>query len=215
MKKLIPLLLILLISIPELQAQSASSGKPNFITGGFYMKVGPGFPVGAFNTTQYTIDEDGVLKTFDRAKTGFFGDFGYLIYLGPAFANKFLRAGIDATFFSGGFMGSYHDVQPDENKTNFRYFFLGERFGPLITVNPVDRLMVDLSWKLCLSISEYNELYGLNMWQQEISMGIRYRIMAFSVNYQMGDLNFNKFDKAAKDQIIQQNMVRIMIGLKF
>jgi hypothetical protein len=215
MKKLIPLLLILLIAIPELQGQTGSSGKPNFITGGFYMKVGPGFPVGTFNTTQYTLDEDLVLKTFDRAKTGFFGDFGYLIYLGPAFANKFLRAGIDATFFSGGFMGSYHDVQPDESKTNYRYFFVGQRFGPLVTVNPVDRLMVDLSWKLCLSISEFNELYGLNMLQQEISMGIRYRIMAFSVHYQVGDLNFNKFDKAAKDQIIQQNMVRIMIGLKF
>jgi hypothetical protein len=39
--------------------------------------------------------------------------------------------------------------------------------------------------------------------------------MAFSVNYQMGDLNFNKFDKEGKDQIIQQNMIKIMFGLKF
>jgi hypothetical protein len=214
MRKLIPFLCILLFAGSGLMGQ-ATSGKPNFITGGFYFKIGPAFPVGAFNTTQYTVDEDGVLKTFDRAKAGMFGDFGYLIYLGPSFANKFLRAGIDATFFSGGFMGSYHVLQQGESKTNFKYFFLGEKFGPLITVNPVDRLMIDLSWKLCLSISEFNELYGLNMLQQEISMGIRYRIMAFSVNYQMGDLNFNKFDNAAKDQIIEQNMVKIMIGLKF
>lgn len=215
MRKLIPLLLILVFAGTGLQGQSTQVSRPNNIKGGFYMKFGPAFPVGDFNTTQYTIDEDFVIKTYDRSKAGFFGDFGYLIYIGPAFANNMLRAGIDATFLSLGFTGSHHDVAPDEDKVNYKYFFAGQKFGPLITVNPVDHLMLDFSWKLCLSISEFNEMYGLNMTQQEISMGLRYRIMAFSVNYQMGDLNFNKFDKTGKDQIIQQNMVKIMIGLKF
>jgi hypothetical protein len=215
MRKLILLLLILVITDTGSQGQNAPVSRPNNIKGGFYMKFGPAFPVGDFNTTQYTLDEDFVIKTFDQPKAGMFGDFGYLIYLGPAFAKNYLRVGIDATFFSVGFMGSHHDVQPNEDKINYKYFFAGQKFGPMITVNPVDHLMIDLSWKLCLSISEFNELYGLNMTQQEISMGLRYRIMAFSVNYQMGDLNFNKFDKEGKDQIINQNMVKIMIGLKF
>lgn len=215
MRKLIPMLLILVMTGTGLQGQNAPVSRPNNIKGGFYMKFGPAFPVGAFNSTQYTFDEHGVLKTFDQPKIGVFGDFGYLIYLGPAFAKNFLRAGIDAVFLSGGYMGSHHNVLPDEDKINYRYFFAGQKFGPVITVNPVDKLMIDLSWKLCLSISEFNEMYGLNMTQQEISLGVRYRIMAFSFNYQMGDLNFNKFDKNDKDQVISQNMVKIMIGLKF
>jgi hypothetical protein len=219
MRKLIPMLIILLIAGPGSHGQNAPASRPNNIKGGFYMKFGPSFPVGTFNTVQYAINTDAVpddtLKTFDQPKIGVFGDFGYLIYLGPAFANNFLRAGIDATFFSIGYHGSHHIYKTGEDKIDFSYFFLGQKFGPVITVNPMDQLMIDLSWKLCLSVSEFDSDYGVNMTQQEFSLGLRYRIMAFSINYQKGKLNYNDFDKGNKEQITRQDMLKIMIGLKF
>ncbi len=219
MRKLIPMLLLLVIAGTGLYGQNGPPSRSNHIKGGFYMKFGPSFPVGSFNAVQYSIDErpllNDTLKQFERAKPGICGDFGYLIYIGPSFANHFLRAGIDATFFSGGFNTSHHVYTSGEQKSDYYYFFAGQKFGPVITVNPVDRLMIDLSWKLCFAASEYNDDWGYNMTLQEISMGIRYRIIAFSLNYQMGKIDYNDFNKNNPEQWADVNMVKVMVGLKF
>ena len=221
MKKLIPLLLVLMSDTGLLysQEQDHSASHPNSIKSGFYMKFGPSFPMGNFKGTQYVIDystmPDDTVKTFDQPKVGFFGDLGYLIYLGPAFAKNYLRAGIDATFLSGGFNPSHHEMQDGENKINYYYFFGGQKFGPVITVNPVDRLMIDLSWKLGFYAAGYNDDWGYTMAMQEIMMGIRYRILAFSINYQLGKIDYNDFNKDNDERWADLYSLKIMIGLKF
>ena len=106
MKKLIYLLLLTLFLPFVLKAQDV---KPNSIKSGFYILLGPVFPVGEYATGQ-TITfhpKDHALPypqklTYLPAKMGAAMDMGYLIYIGPAFANNILRAGIDATFLSPG-----------------------------------------------------------------------------------------------------------------
>lgn len=219
MRKLLPLLLILLIAGFTAQGQEGSGKNPNKINGGFYIKLGPSIPVGPFNATQYAVNTnatpDDTLKVFDQPKTGIIGDLGYLIYIGPAFANNRLRAAVDLTFLTGGYHPSKHVLKANEEKVDYLYFFAGQKIGPMITVNPIDRLMIDLSWKLCFNVSEYDGDYGLTMTQQEIMLGLRYRIVAFSLNYQFGEMNFNDLDNDNQDQIIDQNMLKIMVGLKF
>lgn len=213
MKKTVLSLLLLTISMGTLESvaqQTTSVARPNNIRSGFYMKFGPSFPVTPFNGVQI----DGA-RVFEPAKTGFFGDFGYLIYLGPAFAKNYLRAGIDVTFLTAGFHASDHVYQNDESWVDYYYFFAGQKIGPVITVNPVDKLMIDLSWKLGFYAAEYNDDWGMDLTQQEISVGIRYRIVAFSVNYHFGDINFNDFDKTNPERWANTNAVKIMVGLKF
>lgn len=209
MRKLILLLLILGFAVSVSAQSVATYDKPNRIKGGFYMKFGPSFPVGPFKTLQI----DG--RTFEPAKVGFFGDFGYLIYIGPAFANKFLRAGMDLTFLTAGFHASHHNYLSGESKIDYYYFFLGQKMGPLVTINPVDHLMIDLSWKLGFYAAEYNDDWGSNLVQQEISLGLRYKLAAFSVNYHFGKINYNDFEKANPEQWAYDNAVKIMVGLKF
>jgi hypothetical protein len=75
--------------------------------------------------------------------------------------------------------------------------------------------MLDFSWKLCFNASEYDDDWGQTMKQQEISMGIRYRIIAFSINYQVGRINYNDFSKDNPEKWADINMIKIMVGLKF
>lgn len=215
MKKLIALLLFMLIAFTGLVAQESTSSKPNNITSGFYMKFGPSFPVALFKTTQVAVDDFIPTKTFEPAKVGAFGDFGYLIYLGPSFARRFLRAGIDVTFLTIGFNPSDHTFQPDQKKIDYYYFFAGQKMGPLVTINPIDKLMIDLSWKLGFYASGYNDDYGSNLTQQELSLGLRYRLIAFSLNYHFGKINYNDFDSENAEKWARVDALKIMIGLKF
>jgi hypothetical protein len=215
MKKAILLLLVLLVHLPALYSQD--SGRPDHIKSGFYMKLGPSIPVGNFATTQYAVTAPPNPDTlvFSQAKTGPVIDFGYLVYIGPSFANHMLRAGVDAVFFSVGFNKSTHPLEPGDSKYEYWYVFAGQRFGPVFTINPVDYLMLDLSYKLGFTAAEYHSKWGYNYLQNELSLGIRYRILAFSVNYDFGNLNYNDFDNTNPDRVADLNTVRIMIGFKF
>jgi hypothetical protein len=221
------LVMIAIISVLLLSAQDSKAQTGN-IHGGFYLKLGPVIPVGKYANGQ-TIEFDiapGHQLTYLPAKMGAAMDMGYLIYLGPSFANNFLRAGIDATFISAWF----NATQPPkrDNLIQKYYTFIGQKFGPVITLNPVDRLMLDFSYKLNANFGYHEELdgwdplsdsqtseYGYYLLCNEVSLNVRYRIMVFSFQYNFGYMNYNNASKGNSDQKISTNTIRIMLGLKF
>jgi hypothetical protein len=222
---------LLLISL-TLHAQDADQNvKPerkNYIKGGFYLGFGPVFPVGKYDAGQVVHPENATTSApvlnYLPAKIGGAMDLGFLIYLGPSFANKHLRAGIDATFLSIWF----NSTKPNDPHNSYEhyYYYGGQKFGPLFTINPVDRLMIDLSYKLNANFAyyfgEWHNLYnadyskyGMNMFQNEVSLGIRYSIMRFCFQYSFGNMKYDNFDNARPTQTIEANTYRIMVGLKF
>lgn len=227
MKKILQLMIPIVFPL-LLSAQDPGGGRPDYIHGGFYLKVGPVFPVGDYAKGQSVVFVAPPVKqlSYLPARIGAAMDLGYLIYLGPSFANNFLRAGIDATFLSFWFSSTKPPI--NDNLIEKYYTFFGQKFGPVITVNPVDRLMLDFSYKLNANIGYHEELdgwdpltdsqtseYGYYLFGNEVSLGVRYRVMVFSFQYNFGPMNYNNADKNNHDQEIQVNTFRIMLGLKF
>ncbi len=206
------------------QAQSS-------INSGFYFQLGPVFPQGTYaagdpqvltSTGVHSIPGHGI--SYLPAKIGAGLDLGFLIYIGPAFAKKHIRAGIDATFLSVW----YNSSKPDSatTVTDNYYYYGGQKFGPVITINPVDRLMIDLSYKLNFNLAyhfgEWHSYadnsfskYGANLTQNEMSVAIRYLIMKFALQYNWGKMTYDNLDKTRPSQMIQTNTLRIMVGLIF
>lgn len=228
MQKKVTIALIVLLFLNSVITAQGQEERANRIKGGFYLKLGAVFPVGNFAAGQQVklptdVKSSGTLE-YLPAKIGAALDMGYLIYIGPAFANNFFRAGIDATFLCFWF----NSTQPcDPNKpANHYYYFGGQKFGPLITINPVDRLMIDLSWKLNANFSYYYgewenlsgstySKYGVDFLQQEISLGMRYRIIVISFQYNFGKIKYDNLKSSRAKQVIDVNTFRIMIGFKF
>ncbi len=227
MKRIFVLLLItLLISF----AGHSQDGKPNLIKGGFYLLIGPVFPVGSYaagQTIEFHPKDHPAINTLSYlpAKMGAAWDMGYQIYFGPAFANNFLRAGLDLTFLSLWF----NSTRPPETHALIEkyYTFAGQKIGPLITINPVDRLMINVSYKLNFNFGYHDELagwdpitdsetseYGTSLTFQEASVGLSYRLLAVSFQYNFGKMNYNNINKDNQEQKIDIRTFRIMIGLK-
>ncbi|MEI6900263.1 MAG: hypothetical protein WCL00_10310 [Bacteroidota bacterium] len=233
-----------------LSAQDHESGgakRPDHIKSGFYIKLGPCFPVGDFSKGQsllihnplFSHPSDSVTLTYLPAKIGPAMDLGFLIYLGPSFANNYVRVGIDATFLSIWFTTT-NPVLSQEAKYEHQYYFGGQKFGPIITVNPIDKLLIDISYKINanfgyhydewkdttynsgyphyltggLSNAQYSK-FGINLLGQEFSMNIRYSIMLFGFQYNMGTMTFDNFDSARTKEKIRIDTYRVMIGFKF
>ncbi len=198
-------------------AQEQSFSRTNKIRSGFYLRLGPVIPIGLYASGQTVPSSSGGLPTptyFLPAKTGAAMDVGYLIYIGPAFANKFLRAGIDATFLSFSFNTTKPNVT--ENEYKYWYYYGGQKFGPLITINPIDKLMIDLSYKLnAYVVYTDSKGWGHNFTQNEVSMNIRYSIMMVSFQYNFGKANFTAFDSSNPNRYMENNTIRFLIGLKF
>jgi hypothetical protein len=218
MQKTAILFTLLFLLSALVSAQDGGSSNTGRIRGGFFLKLGPVFPSGSFKSGQISVDDSRFpphLHTFVAAKTGAGVDMGYLIYLGPAFAGKHLRAGIDATFIS--FWFNPVDPEPGESSKNSKYwyYFVGQKFGPMITVNPIDRLMLDLSYKIGFYGGYQDDEWGLGFWQSEASMNIRYSIMMVGLQYGWGKMNFNDYNNNNPDQIAEITTFRLLIGLKF
>jgi len=203
---------------------------PNRIKPGFYIKLGPTIPIGSFasgKTLKTPKLADSSLSshypsTYLPAKMGGAMDMGFLIYLGPAFANNHIRLGIDATFLSFWFNSIKSDTMTG-SKSQYWYYFVGQKFGPVISVCPIDRLVIDLSYKLNAYLA-YNhhsidnkmkDEWGYNLTQNEISINIRYSIMLFSFQYNFGKIKFNDLDSAKPNHYLDNSTYRIMIGFKF
>jgi hypothetical protein len=197
--------------------QTQKTLPPNRISSGFYIKLGPVFPVGGFSAGQVIVDPllPPQVNTYFPARMGAAMDIGFLIYLGPAFARNMLRAGIDATFLSFWFNPSRPDVPVTKSKYNYWYYFASQKFGPVITINPIDRLMIDLSYKLNAVGGWYNEEYGNNLFQNEVSMSVRYRVILFSLQYNFGEINFNNFESANPSHMVDISTYRVLLGFKF
>ena len=219
MKKFFVLSLILLACPVLLFSQKEVPFRHGKISSGFYLKIGAAIPVSNFSMGQFVPDMTPGPKddsfTFLAPRTGPVLDLGFLIYTGPAFANRMLRAGIDATFMSSSFNPTNPDLDPDEDQIEYWYFFMGQKFGPVITMNPIDRLMLDFSYKVCTNFSYYDDWLGLGLWNQEVSFTVRYSIMAAGVQYHFGKINYNEFDKNNPDKIADISTVRVLFGLKF
>jgi len=206
------------------------AGLENHIKGGFYIKLGPVFPVGKFAMVQKNLliwgpkNLPAPTLSYLPARTGAAMDLGFLIYFGPSFVHHILRAGIDATFISIWI----NPTRPDSSgtRTNYYYYFVGQKFGPVISVNPVEHLIFDVSYKInanisyhfdqwnYLSDSQYNK-YGYNLTYQELNLNIRYRVILVSFQYNFGKLPYNNIDTTRPKQVIETNTFRILIGLKF
>ncbi|MCK9219671.1 MAG: hypothetical protein PHF97_09500 [Bacteroidales bacterium] len=230
MKRITLFLIFLVLCSTELVfSQESNTTRQNNIRGGFYLKAGAVLPVGSYATTQFTPMNNqtqyGVASlSYLPAKIGAAMDMGYLIYIGPAFANNLIRAGMDATFMSFSFNST--SAYDQNKKYEHYYYFGGQKFGPLVTINPVDRLMIDLSYKINANFSyyfgEWHDLstsqfskYGKNLFMQEISMSVRYRIMVMSFQYNFGNMNYDNFDNTRTKQTINANTFRILFGVKF
>ncbi len=211
--------------------KAPTPARKNYINSGFYFQIGPVFPNGEYATlksvptTSGTYSKPGKGLQYLPAKMGAAMDMGFIIYLGPSFAGNHLRAGIDATFLSLWF-NSTKPIQDTKNSYEHYYYYAGQKFGPVFTINPIDRLMIDLSYKLNANFAyhfdEWHDIlnadyskYGANLLQSEVSLAIRYSIMKFSVQYSFGNMTYDNFDNTRPTQTIQANNVRIMIGLKF
>ena len=213
-------------SIPAKKAQTPAH--KNYINSGFYFQIGPVFPNGKYATLKQvpisSPNSSTLSVTYLPAKIGVALDMGFLIYLGPSFAGNLLRAGIDATFLSI----SYNSTQPVDPKNSYEhyYYYAGQKFGPVFTINPIDRLMIDISYKLNANVAyhfdEWHNIpnsdfskYGVNLLQNEVSLSIRYIIMKFSVQYNFGNMKYDNVNKTRPNQTIETNTLRIMVGLKF
>lgn len=206
----------------------------NHIKSGFYIKIGPTYPIGNFKLGQTLIDlvssssKSTVTKTrsviYYPGKMGLAMDLGFLIYIGPSFARNHLRAGLDASFIAF----SFNPVSnlPDSasgSKSNYWYYYLGQKFGPVLSICPVDRLVIDLSYKLNayaafvqhpIGTAMKNE-FGKNLTQNEVSINIRYAIILFSFEYNFGKTSFNNFNNSNPMHTVDNDTFRIMIGFKF
>jgi hypothetical protein len=228
------------------ESSQGTAGRPSLISSGFYLKLGGAFAVGPFHDGQYNDIYNKVLSppndkyrlTYLPAKIGPAMDLGFLIYIGPAFANNYVRLGIDATFLSFWFNSS-NPTDPESRYEHY-YYFVGQKFGPVISVNPIDRLIVDFSYKINANFGyHYDEWkdsdyfkgppyhqtgglvdaqyakYGMEILFQEISINLRYRVMLFGFEYNFGDMKYDNFDDNRPDQVINADTYRLMIGFKF
>jgi hypothetical protein len=211
---------------PPDQEQTQSAGiSPgafeNHIHSGFYLKLGGSFPMGEFpNSHNYPYKYNGSVDTirFNGAKFGGVFEAGYLIYLGPSFANHHLRAGIDATFFAVSFNPTDQKLPANSStskKFEYWYYLGGQKFGPLFTINPVDYLMIDLSYKLNASAAWYHSMWGMNLALNEVSLGIRYRLIMFAFQYNWGKIKFTYNHDDNPQYQVDVTTFRVLIGIKF
>lgn len=207
---------------PPVTDQKQQKSEPNHINSGFYLKLGPAFPIGNYFTKQVIYDPGRDSSVYLPAKMGAAMDMGFLIYIGPAFANNILRFGIDATFISCNFNSVKSDTL-EHQKYKYWYYYIGQKFGPVLSICPVDRLVIDLSYKLNAYVSyvhhyvrgTYNDEWGKNLTQGEISMNIRYSVILFSLQYNYGKVQYDDFDSDKPVHYVDNTTYRIMVGFKF
>ena len=237
MKKLVIIFLIISLSPGRMLAGGTAFYQvapkplvPTNIKSGFYLKLSALFPLGDYRTNKHIPDKsvnsvEPRYRYFDRAKPGAALDVGFLIFIGPSFANNKLRAGIDADFLSFSFnptkpaTSSYWNdpdyIPGDRKDIKYWYIYTGHRFGPVISVNPIDYLIIDVSYKMGAKIARYEDDWGWGYPDHCIGLNVRYRVMMFGVEYYSGKTNFNSFDSNNPDFIIHDRTLRVSAGFKF
>jgi hypothetical protein len=108
-------------------------------------------------------------------------------------------------------------------KTKYWYYYGGQKFGPVISVRPIDRLVLDFSYKINAYIAYLHHMmygklvdeWGKNLAQSEISMNIRYSFMLISFQYNFGKTQYNDFDSNKPTHYVDNNTFRFLVGFKF
>lgn len=111
----------------------------------------------------------------------------------------------------------------DGSKSQYWFCYLGQKFGPVLSICPVDRLVIDLSYKLNAYAAfvhhpigtDYKNEFGKNLTQNEISMNIRYSLILFSFEYNFGKTSYDNFSSDNPMHTVDNTTYRIMIGFKF
>jgi hypothetical protein len=195
------------------------------IHNGFYLKIGPSLPLGNYKAGQvlpYTTSPGGGNYYYMPAKTGAVLEMGSSIYIGPAFIKKKMRVGIDYSFLELSFNSVDYLNTMDDPRYYYWYGFAGQKIGPVITVNPVDKLMFDFSYQMNAFIainrhlngSGYFNEWGVNLFQNEVSASVRYAALIISFQYNFGNINFNNIDFSNPDHLIDFKTFRILFGVK-
>lgn len=212
---------VLLVTVSLLGPAELTAGK---IRNGFFIKVGPSLPLGSYKDGQllYGIGPYNSPYVYEPAKTGFVWEMGTAIYTGPAFIKEKMRIGIEYTFlnFSTNSVNYYEDM--DDPRYYYWYAYVGQKIGPVITLNPIDRLMFDFSYQMNAYIGfkhhwngmDYIDEWGENLTQSEISASIRYAAMIVSFQYNFGHINYNNLDFSNPDHKIDNDTFRILFGVK-
>jgi hypothetical protein len=221
---LLALLLVSAISQGQDTVIKIITPRPNCIVTGYYFRIGPAFPVRNFNQLQVIpADKDNPdTNYYDPARTGAAMDMGYMIYFGPSFANNHLRAGIDATFLS--FWFNSVNTPGSGDKKQYWYYFAGQKFGPVFSINPVERLIIDISYKLNAYIGfvhhrisgedKWVDEWGKNLVQNELSMNIEYRAMMLTVEYNFGKITYDNLDSSNPRHNVGNSTFRLLFGFK-
>ena len=100
-------------------------------------------------------------------------------------------------------------------KLEYYYYFAWQKFGPLLTINPVDYLMIDLSYKLNATAAWYHSMWGSSYTLNEVSLGLRYRVMLFAFQYNWGKVKFTYNQGDNPQYWVDYSTFRIIMGLKF
>jgi len=170
------------------------SWSQNKIRSGFYLRVGSVFPTGDYAKDNYI-------------KTGGTFEMGSHFYTGPAFFNNRWRIGIDVTYLN------FWLNPTEEDNTEYWFWYLGQKAGPIITYNPVNNIRLDFGFRLSPIVGLTGEdTYGRHV-NEEFIFNFRYRLLMLSFQYDPGKINYTNFNN--EKNMMDNSTFRILIGLKF
>ena len=192
----------------EQKQEQKESKKPMEINTGFYMRLGPVFPLGNYNLGQRYYDQDvhRWIKS-DEAKIGATAELGSHFYTGPSFANHYLRVGIDVTYANLWF------TPTDEKNVKYWYWYFGQKVGPIITVSIPGGVMFDFGFKLSPVVGYTDNVWGRHV-NEEIIMNIKFHLLLCSFQYCLGKMNYTNFTGKGDNDFREIQTFRILLGMK-
>ena len=75
--------------------------------------------------------------------------------------------------------------------------------------------MIDLSYKINAVAAWYNSRWGRNLAMNEVSLGIRYKVILFAFQYNWGKIKYTYNQDDNPRYMIDNSTMRILIGFKF
>lgn len=163
MKKYLIVFLISFIGVSSLPAQNEGSidvhkkakkeNKNGVFDNAFYMRIGGGTALKGLGNNPNNIAASRSLR---------YSEIGTLFYIGNSFANKKMRVGIDVTYSStildkNDLKGSSlsFSLYGGGSSAASSYVATGPKIGPVISINPTNKIIIDVYTKFYTSISDF------------------------------------------------------------
>jgi hypothetical protein len=191
------------------------------IENGFYLRLGPAFPLGDFNSDQLVGLESGYwdgYALFPNSKIGYNFELGCHFYTGKAFAGEKVRIGIDATFYNSSLHPADYDSYYGYNTSgekNF-YLFLRQKVGPIVTYSPKTDMYIDFGVRLVPTIAylfgDTYDIWGRHI-NEEILFNFRWKVLMASLQFDIGKVNMNDF--SGDGYMIGSSTFNLLFGMKF